>query len=58
MRERDGIDAAILGGTELALILTEPTYAGIPTLNTARIHVDAAVEWLLGGDHDGAKSSD
>ena len=48
MRERDGIDAVILGGTELALILTEPTYAGVAVLNTARTHVDAAIEWLLG----------
>ena len=48
MRDRDGIDGVILAGTELALILTEPTYAGLPILNTARIHVDAAVDWLLG----------
>ncbi len=49
MRDRDEIDGLILGGTELALILTEPTYAGVPILNTAQIHVDAAVDWLLGG---------
>jgi aspartate racemase len=48
MRERDGIDAVVLGGTELALILTEPTCAGVPVLNTAQTHVDAAVDWLLG----------
>jgi aspartate racemase len=48
MRDRDGIDGVILGGTELALILTEPMYGGIPILNTAQIHVDAAVDWLLG----------
>jgi aspartate racemase len=47
MRERDQIDAVILGGTELALILTEPTAGGAPVLNTAQIHVDAAVDWLL-----------
>jgi aspartate racemase len=47
MRDRDGIDAVILGGTELALTLTEPAYVGVAVLNTARIHVDAAVEWLL-----------
>jgi len=47
MRERDEIDAVILGGTELALILTEPKCAGVPVLNTAQIHVDAAVDWLL-----------
>jgi aspartate racemase len=48
MRLRDQIDAVILGGTELALILTEPTCAGIPVLNTAQIQVDAAVDWLVG----------
>ena len=48
MRERDSIDGVILGGTELALILTDPTCAGVPVLNTAQIQVDAAVEWLLG----------
>jgi aspartate racemase len=48
MRDRDGIDGLILGGTELGLILTEPTYADVPILNTAQIHVDAAVDWLLG----------
>jgi len=49
MRDRDGIEGAILGGTELALTLTEPAYAGVPILNTAQIHVEAAVDWLLGG---------
>ena len=49
MRDRDGIDAVVLGGTELALILTEPTCAGVPVLDTAHVHVEAAVEWLLGG---------
>jgi aspartate racemase len=50
MRDRDRIDAVVLGGTELALILTEPVCAGMPVLNTAQTHVDAAVEWLLGRD--------
>ena len=48
MRDRDGIDAVVLGGTELALILTDPTCAGIPVLNTAQTHVEAAVDWLIG----------
>jgi aspartate racemase len=47
MRDRNEIDGVILGGTELALTLTEPSYAGVPILNTAQIHVDAAVDWLL-----------
>jgi len=50
MRDRDGIDGGILGGTELALIVTEPTFAGIPVLNTAQIHVEAGIDWLLAGN--------
>jgi aspartate racemase len=52
MRDRDGIDGLILGGTELSLILTKPSYAGVPILNTAKIHAEAAVDWLLSGNHD------
>ena len=47
MKQRDSIDALILGGTELSLILREPTAAGLPVLDTTQIHVDAAVDWLL-----------
>jgi aspartate racemase len=49
MKKRDGVDGLILGGTELSLILREPTAAGLPVLDTTQIHVEAAVEWLLGG---------
>lgn len=47
MKEREGVDGLILGGTELSLILREPTAAGLPVLDTTQIHVDAAIEWLL-----------
>lgn len=47
MRDRDHIDAIVLGGTELALIIKEPTFAGVPVLNTAQAQVDVAVDWLL-----------
>ena len=47
MKERESVDGLILGGTELSLILREPTAAGLPVLDTTQIHVDAAVEWLL-----------
>ncbi len=47
MKQRDGVDGLILGGTELSLILREATAAGLPVLDTTQIHVDAAVEWLL-----------
>ena len=48
MRERDEIDGLILGGTELALMLTNTSYAGVPILDTAKAHAEAAVDWLLG----------
>jgi aspartate racemase len=37
------IDAVILAGTELPLILRDPIHHGIPILDTMRIHVQAAV---------------
>ena len=46
MRERDGIEAVVLGGTELAIILTASEYAGVAVLNTAQVHVDAGSDWL------------
>ena len=49
LRDEQAVDGVILGGTELALILTEPSYAGVPILDTAGIHVEAALDWLLGG---------
>lgn len=47
MKQRDAVDGLILGGTELSLILREPTAAGLPVLDTTQIHVNAAVDWLL-----------
>jgi aspartate racemase len=49
MRARSGIDAVILGGTELPLILREPSYAGVPVLDSIGVHVEAALDWLLEG---------
>jgi aspartate racemase len=42
MREQSGIDAVILGGTELPLILRGVDYP-LPLLDTTRIHVDAVL---------------
>jgi aspartate racemase len=42
------IDGLILGCTEFPLILTEAEYAGIPMLNTTRIHVDAIIKYSRG----------
>jgi len=44
----DHVDAVILAGTELPLILTEATASGIPLLDTTQIHVRAAVKQLWG----------
>jgi aspartate racemase len=41
------IDSIILGCTELPLILKEPSYSGIPALNTTKIHVDAIVKYCM-----------
>lgn len=41
------IDAVILAGTELPLILREPAHNGIPLLDTTKIHVEAAVSEML-----------
>ena len=46
MIRRDGIDALVLGCTELPLILTKDEF-GIPFLNTTAVHVDAIVHAAL-----------
>ena len=48
MKGRDQIDAAILAGTELPLILNSNEASGIPLLDTTQIHVHAAVARLVG----------
>lgn len=48
MKERDGIDAVILGGTELPLTLKEPSYDGVTVLDTTKIHVESAVGRMVG----------
>jgi aspartate racemase len=47
MKDQQGIDGLILGGTELPLILKETQYNGIPLLDTTQIHVRYAVAELL-----------
>jgi len=44
LKQRDGIQGLILGGTELSLILRENMVRGIPVLNTTRIHAKAIVK--------------
>jgi aspartate racemase len=47
LKAREGIDGAILGGTELSLILREQDTAAVPLLDTTRIHVEAIVTRML-----------
>jgi len=47
MRERDGVEALILGGTELSLIIKDVEHNGLPILDTTRIHVARIVAELL-----------
>jgi aspartate racemase len=41
LKDREGIQGLILGGTELPLILRDATVQGIPVLDTTKIHAKA-----------------
>jgi aspartate racemase len=43
LKEREGIQGLILGGTELSLILRDTTIRDLPVLDTTRIHAKAIV---------------
>jgi aspartate racemase len=47
MKKRDSIEAVILGGTELPLLLRDSEYLGLPLLDTTRIHVKGIVAELV-----------
>jgi aspartate racemase len=47
---REKIDAVVLGGTELPLLLGEGEIAGFPALDTTALHVAAIVERLRAGE--------
>jgi len=47
LKEKQGIQGLILGGTELPLILREEFARGIPFLDTTKIHVERAVVRML-----------
>lgn len=42
-----GIQGLILGGTELPLLFRDGPHADIPVLDTAKIHIERAVAYLL-----------
>ncbi|WP_422017588.1 aspartate/glutamate racemase family protein [Reyranella sp.] len=45
LQRRDGVEAILLVGTDLALMFDEAT-AGFPAIDVARLHIDAIVERL------------
>jgi len=45
LQRRDGIEAILLAGTDLAVIFDEAT-AGFPCIDVARVHIGAIVERL------------
>lgn len=46
MRDEEGIDGVVLGGTELPLLLPAPAIADLPALDTTALHVAAIVRRL------------
>jgi aspartate racemase len=46
LRERDGVQAIILAGTELALVFNDAN-TDFPAIDCARVHIDAIVRRLL-----------
>ena len=47
MKAEDGIEALVLAGTELPLLLRDSGTQGITFLDTTAIHVDAIVDELM-----------
>jgi aspartate racemase len=47
MKARDGIEAVILGGTELPLLMRAEEHNGIRLLDTTRIHIDRLIAEML-----------
>jgi len=47
LRDRHGVDAIVLGGTELPLILQEPLSPEVPFLDTTAIHVKRIVDEMV-----------
>jgi aspartate racemase len=48
MKDEDGVEAIVLAGTELPLLLRESGLANVEFLDTTVIHVEAVVDDLLG----------
>ena len=46
LHRQEGVEAVVLGGTELPLLLTDEQHNGVRLLDTTRIHVDALLRHL------------
>ncbi|MGQ1948535.1 aspartate/glutamate racemase family protein [Geofilum sp. OHC36d9] len=55
MKEKQQIDAVILGCTEFPLMFTDDSYCDLPFLNTTRIHVNAIINACLKSENDASK---
>lgn len=47
LKQSENVEAIILGGTELPLLLRDESHNGMPLLDTSRIHVEALLHELL-----------
>jgi aspartate racemase len=47
MKAREGVEAIILAGTELPLLIRAEEHNGLPLLDTTRIHVDRLIAEML-----------
>ena len=57
IKAEDGVEALILAGTELPLLLRDSGDAGIEFLDTTVIHVEAIVDALLALKQDRSQQS-
>jgi aspartate racemase len=54
LRDEEGVDGVILGGTELPLLLSSPVIADLPALDTTALHVAAIVRRMRQQDEGGS----
>jgi aspartate racemase len=47
VKAREGIEALILGGTEIPLLLRDEEHNGMPFLDTTRVHVERLLAELI-----------
>ena len=53
MRQRDGIEGLILGGTELPFILKDEDFINFTLLNTTEIHVESILAYAMNNNNHG-----